>query len=54
VSIGIGDHPYAELGSPRNADLVRRLVAIGRDCGREPSTPAETLQMLGMGQATGR
>ena len=48
VSIGIGDHPYAELGAPRNADLVRRFAAMARDCGREPATPAETRDMLGM------
>ena len=52
VSIGIGDHPYDELGSGsnalRNADLVRRVAALARDCGRAPATPADARQMLGM------
>ncbi len=48
VSIGIGDHGYAELGAPRNAELVRRVVELGRHCGREPATPAGTRELLGM------
>lgn len=48
VSIGIGDHSYAELGAPRNAELVRRVAELGRNCGREPATPAETREMLGI------
>ena len=48
VSIGIGDHDYAELGSPRNAELVRRVVEMARNCGREPATPDEARAMLGM------
>ena len=46
ISIGLGDHPYAELGMPTNADLIRRVVAIARECGREVATPAEAWHML--------
>ena len=46
VSIGLGDHPYAEWGTPTNADLIRRVVAIAHDCGREIATPAQAWQML--------
>ncbi len=46
ISIGLGDHPYAEWGSPTNADLIRRVVAIARDCGREIATPAQAWEML--------
>lgn len=51
VSIGIGDHPYTELGAPRNVDLVRRIASLARDCGRALATPAETREMLGMAAA---
>ena len=46
VSIGLGDHPYSEWGTPTNADLIRRVVAIAGDCGREIATPAQAWQML--------
>ncbi len=46
VSIGLGDHPYSELGAPTNADLIRRVVAIALECGREIATPAQAWQML--------
>ena len=49
VSIGLGDHPYSEWGTPTNADLIRRVVAIARDCGREVATPAQAWQMLNPG-----
>ena len=35
ISIGLGDHPYNELGMPTNADLIRRIVSIAKECGRE-------------------
>src|SRR5262249_6584403 len=35
VSIGIGDHDYAELGAPTNADLVRHVVEMAKWYGRD-------------------
>lgn len=46
VSIGLGDHPYNELGMPTNAELIRRVVAIAHQCGREIATPAQAWEML--------
>ena len=46
VSIGIGDHDYAELGTPTNAELVRRVVELAHACGREVATPDEARRML--------
>lgn len=48
VSIGLGDHPYNELGMPTNADLVGEIVRMARSVGREPATPVETREMLEM------
>ena len=48
VAIGIGDHPYDELGAPSNADLVREIVNFARLVGRPVATPAETREMLGV------
>lgn len=48
VSIGIGDHPYVELGAPTNAELVRRIVEMAESCGREVATPDEARRMLGV------
>jgi uncharacterized protein (DUF849 family) len=48
VSIGIGDHTYAELGAPTNADLVARIVALAHASGRAVATPAEARRMLGL------
>lgn len=47
VAIGIGDNPYSDLGAPRNADLVRRVVEMARRHGREIATPEEAREMLG-------
>jgi 3-keto-5-aminohexanoate cleavage enzyme len=46
VSIGLGDHPYKELGMPTNAELIRRVVAIAHECGRAVATPAEAWEIL--------
>ena len=46
ISIGLGDHPYAELGQPTNAELIRKVVAIAKDCGREIATPSEAWAIL--------
>lgn len=52
ISIGLGDYPYAELGTPTNAEVIRRVAAIARDCGREIATPAETREILRMQPAS--
>lgn len=46
VSIGVGDHDYAELGTPTNAELVRRIVELAHACGREVATPDEARRAL--------
>ena len=48
VAIGLGDFPYTEIGAPRNDELVRRVAAVASEMGREPATPAEARQMLGI------
>jgi uncharacterized protein (DUF849 family) len=51
VSIGIGDHAYAELGAPSNAELVRRIVELAKSYGREVATPDEARRILGVERA---
>jgi len=48
VAIGLGDHPYTELGQPTNADLVQRIADQARTLGREVATPDEARDLLGM------
>lgn len=48
VSIGLGDHPFTELGQPGNADLVRRVADQARALGRDVASPEEARAMLGM------
>jgi uncharacterized protein (DUF849 family) len=48
ISIGLGDYTYNELGQPTNADLIRRVVEIARELGREVATPEEAKHLLGM------
>jgi 3-keto-5-aminohexanoate cleavage enzyme len=50
IAIGLGDYPYSELGTPRNADLVERIVQIAREMGREIASPPEARKILGLGQ----
>ena len=47
---GFEDNPYYRPGEPatRNAQLIERLVRIARELGREPATPAEARQLLGL------
>ena len=47
-ALGLGDHPYAELGAPTNADVVRQVVERARACGREPAGPEATRRRLGL------
>ncbi|GAP38063.1 3-keto-5-aminohexanoate cleavage protein [Piscinibacter sakaiensis] len=49
VSVGLGDHAYAALGRPTNAQLVARVAALGRAQGREPARVAEVRALLRLG-----
>ncbi len=49
VSIGLGDHPFTELGQPTNADLVRRVAEQVRALGRAVASPEDARAMLAMG-----
>jgi hypothetical protein len=44
----VGDYPYSEIGSPQNAELVKKVAAMARQMGREVATPAEAHKMLGI------
>jgi 3-keto-5-aminohexanoate cleavage enzyme len=48
IAIGLGDYPYPELGTPRNADLVERIAQMAREMGREIAAPAEARKILGL------
>jgi 3-keto-5-aminohexanoate cleavage enzyme len=47
---GMEDNVYYKRGelARSNAQLVARLARIARECGREPATPAEARQILGL------
>ena len=47
---GFEDNPYYQPGelATGNAQLIERLVRIAREIGREPATPAEARQLLGL------
>jgi uncharacterized protein (DUF849 family) len=50
VALGLGDHPYPELGpAPTNADVVAAAVSIVRALGAEPATPAQARELLHLG-----
>jgi 3-keto-5-aminohexanoate cleavage enzyme len=49
IAIGLGDYPYSEFGTPRNAELVERVALMGRQVGREVATPSEARRILGVG-----
>lgn len=51
LQIGIGDHPYAEIGAPTNAELIRAVVEIARGVGRAVATPDEARTLLGLQRA---
>jgi len=48
LAIGLGDYPYTESGTPRNAELVERVVEMAHQIGREVATPSETRKLLGL------
>lgn len=47
---GLEDNIYYRKGelATSNAQLVARVVRLGREMGREPASPAETREMLGL------
>jgi 3-keto-5-aminohexanoate cleavage enzyme len=48
VALGLGDHPYPELGpSATNADVVAAAASMIRALGAEPATPAQARELLG-------
>jgi 3-keto-5-aminohexanoate cleavage enzyme len=49
---GLEDNLYYRRGelAQSNAQLVARLARIARECGREPATPTEARQILGLTQ----
>lgn len=51
LQVGLGDYPYAEDGAPTNAAVVERIVRRARALGREPASPAEARNLLGMAAA---
>jgi uncharacterized protein (DUF849 family) len=48
LALGLGDYPYPELGTPRNADLVERVAQMAREIGREIASPSEARDILGL------
>ncbi len=48
ISVGLGDHPYAEIGSPTNAELIAMFADIARKHGRGVATPEEARAILRM------
>lgn len=52
VRVGFEDNIYIERGklAKTNADLVRKIVRIARELGREIASPAETRGILGIPQ----
>jgi 3-keto-5-aminohexanoate cleavage enzyme len=48
LALGLGDYPYPELGTPRNADLVERVAQMAREMGREIASPSEARIILGL------
>jgi 3-keto-5-aminohexanoate cleavage enzyme len=50
IAIGLGDYPYSELGTPRNADLVERVAQMAREMGRDIAGPSEAREILGLVQ----
>lgn len=46
IAPGIGDYAYGELGAPANDDIIRRVVDIAHQHGREIATPDDVRTML--------
>lgn len=47
VAVGLGDHPFPELGYPTNAQLVGRVVAMAETMGRKIASTVEARQLFG-------
>jgi uncharacterized protein (DUF849 family) len=50
VRVGMEDNLYVEKGvlAKSSADQVEKIIRIGRELGREPATPDEVRQILGL------
>ena len=49
VRIGLGDETWADASPrPTNADLVRRIVQIAKECGRPIATPKQAREIMGL------
>lgn len=48
IQLGLGDHHYAEIGRPSNAELIHRISERARELGRKVATPAEVKRALNM------
>jgi len=48
VSVGLGDHPHPDLGSPTNADLVGLVADRATALGHRLAGPAEARELLGL------
>ena len=55
VRVGLEDNIYYSQGvlAASNAQLVERIVRIARESGREPATPDETRELLGLRNPAG-
>jgi 3-keto-5-aminohexanoate cleavage enzyme len=46
VSVGLGDWPYRQLGSPTNADIVAHVAGLVTRAGRPVATPRDARELL--------
>ena len=49
LSFGLGDHAYADLGTPTNAEVVALVAERLKALGRRPATPDEVRESLAAG-----
>lgn len=54
ISIGLGDWPHLEMGTPTNAEVIVEVAKLARSMGREVATPAEARQILDIPKAAAR
>jgi 3-keto-5-aminohexanoate cleavage enzyme len=50
VAVGLGDHPYLELGDgrpPRNDEVIAHVAGVVRSLGYEVATPDQARELLG-------
>jgi uncharacterized protein (DUF849 family) len=48
IAIGLGDSPFEQWGTPRNADLVSHIAELGSKFGRPIATPAQVREFFGL------